>query len=125
MEDEPQLLDLLQKYLRRLNFEVDAFARALDAWSAFETANQSYDLVIADLGIPDMSGDALLTRMLGVNPSLLILICSGSPFSPSTLPAGMQAQVGFLQKPFSPKMLSEAIEELLKRKTEFRIQNSE
>ena len=121
VEDEPQLLELLQKYLSRLSFEVDAFARAKDAWSAFEAAIHRYDLVIADLGIPDMSGDTLLTKMLGLNPNLSILICSGSPFSTSSLPDAAQGQVGFLQKPFSPKMLGEAIGALLKR----RIQNPE
>ena len=115
VEDEPQLLELLQKYLRRLDFEVDAFSRAKDALGAFEAAVQRYDLVIADLGIPDMSGDTLLTRMLGLNPNLRVLICSGSPFSVSNLPAGTQNQVAFLQKPFAPKMLAEAIGGLLKR----------
>ena len=113
VEDEPQLRDLLQKYVTRLGFEVDAYPRALDALQSYEAGVRRYQLVIADLGIPDMPGDALLTRMLNLNPSQLILICSGSPFNVSNLPETMQAQVRFLQKPFVPKMLAEAIEDLL------------
>ena len=116
VEDEPQLLELLQKYVTRLGFEVDAYPRALEALQSYEADVHRYQLVIADLGIPDMPGDTLLTRMLGLNPSQLILICSGSPFNVSLLPEAMQAQVRFLQKPFVPKMLAEAIEELLNRR---------
>ena len=116
VEDEPQLLELLQKYLTRLEFDVDAYPRAIEALEHFQTDIYRYDLVIADLGIPDMPGDTLLAKMLGLNPRLLILICSGSPFTVSNLPDAMQAQVGFLQKPFAPKMLGEAIDRLLKKK---------
>ena len=116
VDDEPQLLQLVQRYLKRLDYEVDAHARALDALGAFESAANRYDLVIADLAIPDMPGDMLLTRMLDVKPGLRMLICSGLPFEVSSLPLAIQKQVGFLQKPFAPKMLAEAVEQLLARR---------
>jgi FixJ family two-component response regulator len=66
--------------------------------------------------MPEISGDKMLTRMLAIQPDLLILICSGSPFYVSSLPQPLEQRVGFLQKPFLPKMLSEEIEKLLARK---------
>ena len=45
-------------------------------------------MVIADLGMPDMPGDTLLTRMLEIRPDLRILVCSGSPFFIENLPSG-------------------------------------
>ena len=113
VEDELPLLQLLEKYLKRLGYEVEAHSQALHALEAFTSTPGRYDLVIADLGIPDMPGDTLLTRMLAVKPDLLYLICSGSPFFVASLPEKMRRQVVFLQKPFLPKMLSEAIEQLL------------
>ncbi len=53
--------------------------------------------------------------MLEIRPDLPILICSGSPFYLSNLPKGLEKQVAFLQKPFVPKMLSEAIAQLLNK----------
>jgi DNA-binding NtrC family response regulator len=82
----------------------------------FEAFPARYDLVIADLGMPEMPGDTMLTRMLEIRPDLLVLVCSGSPFYVSTLPKALERQVGFLQKPFLPKMLLEEIEKLLARK---------
>jgi len=117
VEDELPLLQLLEKYLKRLGYEVEAHSQAVRALDAFTATPGRYDLVIADLGIPDMPGDTLLTRMLAVKPDLLYLICSGSPFFVASLPEQMRRQVVFLQKPFLPKMLSEAIEQLLARRS--------
>lgn len=115
VEDEQSLIQLLQKYLNRLGYEVQAHSNSTDALKCFETAPSSFDLVIADLGMPDIPGDTLLTRMLEIRPDLPILICSGSPFFIANLPKAIEQQVAFLQKPFVPKMLSESIEQLLAR----------
>jgi DNA-binding NtrC family response regulator len=110
VEDEVSLIQLLEKYLRRLGYEVDAYSASKDALARFEAAPRSYDL-----GMPDIPGDTLLTRMLEIRPDLRILICSGSPFYLSNLPEALEKQVAFLQKPFVPKMLAEAIVRLLDR----------
>lgn len=117
VEDELPLLQLLEKHLKRLGFEVEAHSKAMRALAAFTATPGNYDLVIADLGIPDMPGDTLLTRMLAIKPDLLYLICSGSPFFVGSLPAELRPQVVFLQKPFLPKMLAEAIDQLLARRS--------
>lgn len=116
VEDEPPLLQLIEKYLQRLGFEVETYLRSVDALRNFETAPDGYGMVIADLGMPDIPGDTLLTRMLEIRPDLRILVCSGSPFFIENLPNSLQQQVAFLQKPFVPKMLAEAVRNLLKER---------
>jgi DNA-binding NtrC family response regulator len=116
VEDELPLLLLLEKYLRRMDFEVTTYSSSAQALKEFEAAPTRYDLVIADLGMPEISGDTMLARMLEIRPDVLILICSGSPFYLSTLPKAMEQRVGFLQKPFLPKMLLEEIEKLMAKK---------
>ena len=113
VEDEPPLLQLLERYLKRLGFEVETHLRAFDALRRFEDGPERYDLVIADLGMPDMRGDTMLTRMLAIRPELRVLVCSGSPYFIENLPVSLQRQVGFLQKPFMPKMLADAVQQLM------------
>jgi DNA-binding NtrC family response regulator len=113
VEDELSLLQLIEKYLQRLGFEVETHLNSLDALQNFEAAPDRYALVIADLGMPDMPGDTLLTRMLEVRPELRVLVCSGSPFFIENLPPELRKQVGFLQKPFMPKMLADAVQQLM------------
>jgi len=113
VDDETPLLQLLEKYLQRQGHQVQTYSNSPEALRSFEESPSTYDLVIADLGMPDMPGDTMLRRMLAVRPDIPILICSGSPFFVSTLPKTLEKQVVFLQKPFAPKMLSEAIDKLL------------
>jgi DNA-binding NtrC family response regulator len=115
VEDELPLLQLVEKYLRRLGFDVETYSTSADALRSFEAAPSNYDLVVADLGLPDIPGDALLARMFETRPDLRVLICSGSPFFIEKLPTTIRRQVVFLQKPFVPKMLAEAVERLLAR----------
>jgi DNA-binding NtrC family response regulator len=115
VDDDQQLLHLLEKYLKRLDYEVDAYSRSTEALRVFETSGDRFDVVIADLGMPEISGDTLLTKMLELNPNLSMLICSGSPFSVASLPPSMHSQIAFLQKPFTPHMLSDSIRQLLSR----------
>ena len=109
------MLQLIEKYLQRLGFEVEAHLKSVEALGRFEAAPDRYGLVIADLGMPDIPGDTMLTRMLEIRPQLRILVCSGSPFFIENLPASLQRQVAFLQKPFVPKMLAEAVQQLIAR----------
>ena len=116
VEDELPLLQLLERYLTRVGFAVTAYSGSVEALRDFEAAPGKYDLVIADLGMPEISGDAMLKRMLEIKPDLLILICSGSQYYVSNLPKALEKQVAFLQKPFLPKMMMEAIESLQARR---------
>lgn len=116
VEDEPPLLQLIGKYLQRLGFDVETHLKSFDALRNFEADPNRYALVVADLGMPDLPGDTLLTRMLEIRPDLRILVCSGSPFFIENLPRSLQQQVAFLQKPFVPKMLAEAVQNLLKER---------
>lgn len=116
VEDEPPLLQLIQKYLQRMGFEVETHLSSVDALRNFEAAPRGYEMVIADLGMPDLPGDTMLTRMLEIRPDLRILVCSGSPFFIENLPTSLQRQVAFLQKPFVPKMLAEAVQNLLQER---------
>jgi len=115
VEDEPPLLQLIEKYLQRMGFAVETHLKSFDALQSFEAAPDGYGMVIADLGMPDMPGDTLLTRMLEIRPDLRILVCSGSPIFIENLPKTLQQQVAFLQKPFVPKMLAEAVQNLMQR----------
>jgi two-component system cell cycle sensor histidine kinase/response regulator CckA len=113
VDDETALLVVMEQYLRRLGYDVAACRSGQQAWSLFEPQPLAYSMVLADITMPEMSGKELLLRMLQLNPAICILICSGYPFDVSTLPATLHQQIGFLQKPFTPRMLAGSIEQLL------------
>ena len=115
IDDELPLLQLIERHLKRIGYEVDTHALSASGLESLEAKPDGYGLVIADLGMPDISGEALVHRIFEIHPGARILICSGTPFYVSSLPAPLAARVAFLQKPFLPKMLADEIEKLLAR----------
>jgi DNA-binding NtrC family response regulator len=107
VEDEAPLRDLLRRYLERAGYETETFASAEDALRRFEAEPQSFSLVITDLALPGLSGEELIDRMRAIQPELRVLILSGYPH------ATTHPRTSFLQKPFLPKALVEAIERAL------------
>jgi CheY-like chemotaxis protein len=108
VEDEPALADLLRRYLERLGYQVDACADANAALALLDAHPEDYALLITDLSLPDMSGDELMTRSRLRAPHLRAIIASGYPYEPRV------AGVEFLQKPFLPNLLAQAVERALK-----------
>jgi DNA-binding NtrC family response regulator len=116
VDDETALLTVMQQYLSRLGYDVVACRSGQDAWRVFESDGGGFSLVLADVTMPDIPGQELLTRMLERNPDIAILICSGYPFDLPGFQSTVQAPVGFLQKPFTPRMLADEVGRLVKQR---------
>jgi|SRR4051794_858565 DNA-binding NtrC family response regulator len=108
VDDEAALTGLLKHYLERVGYRVDACTNPEAALSLFDTEPHRHDLVITDLTLPGMDGEELLGRLRERNPHLRAIIASGYPYQPRT------AGVEFLQKPFLPRVLADAVERMLK-----------
>ena len=108
IDDEPMLLDLMCRYLGRLGYEIEAHAKVDDALARFEADPDGFAMVITDLSLPTLSGEEVIAQVRRIRPGLPAIISSGYPYQPN------EANVGFLQKPFLPHMLSEAVEKGLK-----------
>jgi len=108
VDDEERLLDLLRRFLERRGFYVDTCATSTAAWIQFSADPEGYSMVITDLTLAEITGAELIERMRLRNPGLPALITSGYPYIP------LLPRVGFLQKPFLPQMLADAVEAALK-----------
>ena len=108
VDDEDALAQLLKKYLERLGYQVDACTHPRDALGLLDANPGRYALLVTDLTLPDMDGEQLLERSRERAPLLRAIISSGYPYQPRA------PGVEFLQKPFLPKMLGDAVERLLR-----------
>lgn len=109
VEDDAPLAGLLVRYLKRQNMAATWFRRPGEALEALR-ANGA-DLLITDLTLGHEKGADLARSALELDPSLAVLLMSGYPYEPHEFPEGIR--LVFLQKPFLPHMLKEAIEKLL------------
>ena len=105
VDDDPLLLDLLQRYLEKRGYETAVGLSAEDALRVFDADRDA--LIIADLTLPGMGGDELLIRLREKNSALAGILMSGYPTETE-----IEGAI-FLQKPFMPQALIGEIEKLL------------
>jgi CheY-like chemotaxis protein len=82
---------------------------------ALDVANQPeahFDLLVTDIVMPGMNGRELAEALTAQLPGLKVVFVSG--YGPDELTQyGVKAGAGFLQKPFSPKVLASKVREIL------------
>jgi two-component system KDP operon response regulator KdpE len=105
IDDEPQILRALSINLRARHYEVTTAATGTEALSA--AARDRPDLVILDLGLPDLDGVDVVRGLRGWS-SAPIIILSGRSDSADKVDALDAGADDYLTKPF-------AVDELLAR----------
>lgn len=113
VDDTPELLRLLSSYLPRYGHTVRCCDNGTDALSALASADGNpFHLAIVDLSLPDIGGRELAGIILRTYPGTAVLIASGSPIDKEALGAEYAQRTAVLMKPYHPKSLVEAIDNL-------------
>ena len=106
-DDDPRMLELLERILRRENYEL-ILADSGPAAIAAVAGRPKLDLLIADVMMPDMKGPELAEKLRATYPDLPVLYQTG--FS-DALFEGVQDlgdRSAFVEKPFTARGLLEA-----------------
>ena len=113
VDDEPMLVELAQKMLAALGYEVVAFNSSTDALAALRSSPDGIDALVTDQTMPGMTGLELAAAAREIRPNLPILLTSG--FSESLTPDRMvDAPVNqILAKPYSRADLGQAVADVL------------
>lgn len=111
VDDEASIRDLLTKTLALADYQVDT---AADGSAALERLRLStYDLLIADLKMPDMDGLTLIRHAKELNADLPVIIITGFSTESSAIEAVNLGVAGYLTKPFRvPQVLAAAAKAL-------------
>ncbi len=113
VDDESALLESMRSYLSRLGHKVTAFRNAAPAWESLTSGGPAPTVVIVDLTLQGMSGGEFIRKLLERDPTIAVLATSGYPEPLASLDLPSGARAAMLQKPFTPRMLNEALEQLL------------
>src|SRR5690349_1136360 len=113
VEDEPMLRDLARRALDRRGYEVVVVTDGASALRLLEGDTPRFDLVLTDVVMPKLNGKELADRIWSRFPGLPVLFMTG--YSPQdVLKRGLViARASFIQKPFTPEGLVEAVERML------------
>jgi CheY-like chemotaxis protein len=109
VDDDAALLKVMDNYLSRLGYRVDACRSATEAWALIEAGASPYTRALVDLNMPGMRGEELARRILDSNASIRLVLVSGYPVGLSGVDRVDGSRVRFLSKPFGPKQLADAL----------------
>lgn len=112
VDDEVVLCQSVEKVLTRKGHKVEAFTTVADAMRSLDAGNR-YDLIIADLMMPQAGGLDLLAAVQQSWPELPVLIITGFSSIASAVEATKLGAAGYLPKPFTPDELEQAVNEVL------------
>jgi DNA-binding response OmpR family regulator len=77
IEDDEKVARLVCILLKSHGYEVEHFALGKAGLERFHQASSSWDAVIVDLALPDVSGRTLIPEMVSSCPALPIVVYSG------------------------------------------------
>ena len=108
VEDDAIVRMLIVDVLEELEFRVLEAADAEPALEVVKDTAQIIDLMMTDVGLPDMDGKQLATKARELRATLPILFASGYAEN-IDVPAGMQV----IGKPFSIDQLRDKVKSML------------
>jgi len=116
VDDEAAIARLEKQMLERLGYRVASRVSSIEALEAFKASPRSYDLVITDMSMPNMTGDRLARELIAIRPDIPVIMCTG--FS-DQINADRAKQIGikdFLMKPVVKTEMAKTVRKVLDEK---------
>ncbi len=99
VDDEEAMVNMGKQMLKSLGYEVVARTSSIEALEAFRAQPDSFDLVITDMTMPNMTGDLLAKELMGIRDDIPIVLCTGHIQMISEEKANAMGIRGFAMKP--------------------------
>jgi DNA-binding NtrC family response regulator len=109
VDDDPMMLDVLERILQRENFELLMAGGGPAIMSKLESHAGEVDLLVTDFAMPEMQGRELAAHVRRRYPAIKVLYQTG--FSDMLFENCVELEEGaaFLEKPFTARGLREAV----------------
>lgn len=116
VDDDPTIRNLLHMMLRKDKYAVTLAADGQEALDHI-SEHGGYDIMLADLQMPGISGIELLKKVHALDDSIITIIITGHATVRNAVDSLRYGAYDFVQKPFEYKQLSAAI----KRAIDYRL----
>ncbi|MDB5049226.1 MAG: domain S-box protein [Fibrobacteres bacterium] len=118
VEDEESVRRFAVQVLESQGYRVFTACNGREALDVLEKSDTPIQLIVTDVVMPDVGGQALSERVKTLRPALPILFISGYTENSVVHRGLINAGEPFLQKPFSPTELARKVREAMDRKPE-------
>ena len=113
VEDADDVRAFTISALREYGYQVTAVPNARDAWSLIQHHQAEYDLLFADVVLPDENGISLVEKIKKHRIKIKTLLTSGYTDSKLQWPLIQRRRYPFLEKPYSLIQLLQAVKDNL------------
>jgi PAS domain S-box-containing protein len=113
IDDEQPLVDFAREMLIGLGYEVVALTSSPEALEQFSQQPNTFDLVIADLTMPDLTGLELAEAIMGLRPDIPVILCTGFADPAMAEKARKMGIAEVIKKPFGVQDFAESIRRVL------------
>ena len=111
IDDEQIVLESVSALLTDEGFEVDV---SLDGRQGLDWAiERNYDVVLTDIRMPDIGGMKVLRDVKRINPTLPVIMITGYASVESAVQAMKLGAAEYIEKPFEPEQLLDAVSRAL------------
>jgi len=113
IDDEEPLVNFAREVLTELGYEVVALTSSPEALKQFSQQPHTFDLVIADQTMPDLTGLELTEAIMGLRSDIPVILCTG--FADPAM-AKKTKKIGIaeiIKKPFGVQEFAETIRRVL------------
>ncbi|MDA3898518.1 MAG: response regulator [Desulfobacteraceae bacterium] len=109
VDDETAILKVNKIRLERLGYHVTAQNSSKDALALFAQQPDAFDLIITDMTMPELTGEALAKECFSIRSDIPIILCTGySDIISETKAKGIGIRE-YVMKPILVKDLAQAI----------------
>ena len=112
VEDEQKLRDFVRSYLERAGFSVLTTGSGAEAITM--AADSAPDLVVLDLGLPDVPGETVARELRATGPTPILMLTAKSAEEDRIRGLELGAD-DYVTKPFSPRELVLRVQAILRR----------
>jgi len=113
VDDEEPIATLLKAILEGLGYKVTMCLNSLETLDLFKTNADSFDLVISDMAMPNMTGDQLAIEIRKMRLDIPIIICTGYSERLSELNSDELQIDSILMKPVAKSKLATTVRKVL------------
>jgi len=113
VDDEKPILQVEKQMLERLGYQVTFRTSGLDALETFAANPNSYDMVISDMSMPNITGDKLAQKLISIRPDVPIILCTGFSERIEKGKADAIGIKGLLSKPIAKLEMAKMVRKVL------------
>ena len=112
IDDTEEVLSALCKYFKQRDYEVLSATNGLDGLKMIEAEQETLDIIITDLVLPNISGVAVISIVKKKYPKLPVIAITGWGEHPEALAKEAKADL-VMEKPFKLPELEKAARQLI------------